>query len=492
LQQTKQVAHLLAAQLDVSYRGDLAQWRAALHRRALLPSALAQTQLEKTSAWTLQTPRFVSGVAPELLSLTDKSPLSLTMGFMGDGPQTVWDIQGVTWDQDDRKDAGVELWRRMRPPGDAKLELRNRFDSIRQRRAPYDGSLSRDTVDTYSATSVLDVPGRKAGAVSADLVYGVTVHLVGRPSSADVAASLARAAGGTRVLEHGVGEDLAQGQKPMAAPRADSPDALLDDFERRISDRGPEVDRFVGKDIRGRQMTEDLHEFVRTARREWAGLAAKNSGTDEAAWVSQQTERFGWLQAYWSEYPALTHNRDMFADFLARNHMQPTTSHGPQVVKAESELREALRSAQPTEEWAKDARALCEAYIEERSAFVKNSRGAVPATVVFSPRSSPCPAAATTTTGTAHPRVGAYSASLLDYWPMESRRLGEQGTVMAALRISAAGCATGKAIVGSSGSDMLDGAVLEYLETIEFIPAGSDGKAVQSEVTVPVVFKLQQ
>jgi hypothetical protein len=39
---------------------------------------------------------------------------------------------------------------------------------------------------------------------------------------------------------------------------------------------------------------------------------------------------------------------------------------------------------------------------------------------------------------------------------------------------------------------MLDDAVLKNLETIEFIPAGPDGKSVQSEVMLPIVFKLQQ
>src|SRR5258706_10076280 len=82
----------------------------------------------------------------------------------------------------------------------AKMELRNRFDSIRQRRAPFDGSLSRDTVDTYSASSVLDVPGKKAGTVSSDLEYGVTVRMVGPPSSEDAAASITRATGAAHVL----------------------------------------------------------------------------------------------------------------------------------------------------------------------------------------------------------------------------------------------------------------------------------------------------
>ena len=50
--------------------------------------------------------------------------------------------------------------------------------------------------------------------------------------------------------------------------------------------------------------------------------------------------------------------------------------------------------------------------------------------------------------------------------------------------------ATGAAIVGSSGSALLDDAVLEFYETMEFIPAGTNDQAVDVTVSVPVLFKL--
>jgi protein TonB len=107
-------------------------------------------------------------------------------------------------------------------------------------------------------------------------------------------------------------------------------------------------------------------------------------------------------------------------------------------------------------------------------------------------RASPCPPAATTTTGNAYPRVASDSQPLEKYWPFASKRLGEEGTVIAALRIAPTGCVTGMAIIGSSGSDMLDSTVLKYLESAEFIPAGPDGKPAESQVAVPIVFKLEQ
>jgi hypothetical protein len=39
---------------------------------------------------------------------------------------------------------------------------------------------------------------------------------------------------------------------------------------------------------------------------------------------------------------------------------------------------------------------------------------------------------------------------------------------------------------------MLDGAVMQFYETIDFTPAEIDGKAAESTPTLPVIFKLQK
>jgi hypothetical protein len=47
-------------------------------------------------------------------------------------------------------------------------------------------------------------------------------------------------------------------------------------------------------------------------------------------------------------------------------------------------------------------------------------------------------------------------------------------------------------VVGWSGSDLLDAAVLDWLDTVEFIPAEVDGHALASTAIMPIVFKLEQ
>jgi hypothetical protein len=178
-------ARLTAAQVDVSYTGTLPQWQAHLRRRALLPAGFNDVKLDSTPKWTLHSRRFVSAVPPAVLALSDKSQMSLTMGFMNDGPRVVWDIKEVWWSRDDRKIAAVGLWRRDRPPSSAKLELRTKFASMRDRRSPYDGQISHETTEEFAISKVLDVPGKKAGTVASDLLYGITLHFEGLPAHND-------------------------------------------------------------------------------------------------------------------------------------------------------------------------------------------------------------------------------------------------------------------------------------------------------------------
>jgi TonB family protein len=484
LHSAKELTQLLAGQLDVSYRGTLAQWQSALSRHALLPEALLGVKLERSPMWTLRTRRFISSVPPDVLTLSDKSPMTLTMGFMNDGPRTVWDIQEIWWDQDARRDTAIGVWRRARPPNTARLELRNRFESIRAHRTPYDGTLSRETAEIFSAMSVLDVPGNKPASISADLEYGVTVHMIGRPSLMDAENSIKSVTAATHVLERGLGEDIVAEEQPNL-----SMDAAFSSLEREAMARIGDANIEIGKDVRGRLIADDLHDFLQAVKKELSAMPVGGGASDSERLLGVERQRLDWLRSYWSEYPALTHNRDMWDEFLQRNHFPAATPHEAAVTDAESALLRVL-GGRPSAEWAERARALRAAYIEERRDLVKRTLYR-PGAADLIPRAAPCPVAATATSGTLRPRFGLSARPLDELWPTQSKRLGEEGTVMATLQVSATGCVTGMAIAGSSGSEMLDSTVLRYFESMEFIPADSNGKAIESTVTVPVVFKLK-
>lgn len=486
----RELAQLFTGQFDVSYRGTLAQWNSALRRKSLLPAALADVKLEKAPpAWRLQTSRFSIGIPSGLLELDDKSPLILTMGFMNEGPKTVWGIQGVWWEKDQHEDAAVGLWRRQRPPENANLQLRQRYEAICMRRAPYDGSINRDTTEIFSASRVIDVPGKKAGTVSADLEYGVTIRMTGHPNRTDFEHSIAQATANTQVLEHGNGEDLVSNERPATAPWQ----TYIDEFARRSNTSVEGIDAREGKDIRGHLFSEDLRSYFRITLTN--GVADMRSGDsrESVVWTDEKQRRLASLLSYWIQYPALEHNRDMWTEFLKRNRMPPATPHNAEVSAAQKTLLAELERNSPNAVWAEEARILREAYIKERNTLVKSAHLTAPPDIELTPRTSPCPSVAMTNSSGKFPSIApnADLRPLEDFWPRESKLLGEEGVVIARIHVSTTGCVTGFAIVGSSGSDMLDQAVLQYIESIPFVPAAPDGTPIDSTVAMPVNFKLR-
>jgi serine protease Do len=483
LHEGKQVVRLLATQLDVSYHGTLEQWQAALRRSQLLSDALASVKLDRLPTWRLQTRRFASSVPPDVLSLTDKSPMTLTMGFFRDGPRTVWDVQEIWWYKDDRRDAAMGIWRRARPPSTATLDLRNRFDSIHAHRTPYDGTLSRESAETLTATIVLDVPGKTPGSVSDGLAYGVTLDMVGKPDLLQSAQSIATVAGATRVLEPGIGGDVLT-DKPAPSPV----DSAFEALEHEALTHRQLVDNVVGPDIRGRLLGDDSEDFIAAMKKDIAALPSGYAAGDSKRLENVEKQRLDWLEAYWAQYPGLTHDRDIWREFLRRNGLPPETPHEPAVKNAESALLSAL-AGRPDPSWAEFARALHDTYVQERRKLL-NQNTKIILDSDWVGRTTPCPAPTNETTGAARPKLGRSTRSLDELWPLQSKRLGEEGTVFARLRINSGGCVTQMVIVGSSGSEMMDSAVLRFFESTEFIPGVADGKAVDSVVTVPVVFKL--
>jgi TonB family protein len=300
----------------------------------------------------------------------------------------------------------------------------------------------------------------------------------------DALNSIHRVSAATQVLEPGIGPDIAR-----VLPVNSGLDTAVENSKREALASAAEFDRKIGPDIRGRRMVDDVNDFFATAKQEMVSIPMGSPEADPDVWNGRQMQRQRMLQAYWNYYPSLTHNRDVWQNFLSRNHLPATTPHSDNVLMTERALLAALRSGIPTKEWAENAQLLLNAYIDERKKLVRPS---VPLPSDYRSRISPCPAASTETSGTRSPKYGRMTRSLEDFWPVDSKRLGEEGTVLVSLKISATGCVTGAAIAGSSGFDMLDAAVLQAFETMEFIPAGVNGAAVESTATAPIVFKLKR
>lgn len=76
-------------------------------------------------------------------------------------------------------------------------------------------------------------------------------------------------------------------------------------------------------------------------------------------------------------------------------------------------------------------------------------------------------------------------------YPVASRRLGEEGKVLLRVKVSPGGTALSVEIKQSCGFGRLDEAAKAAVERWKFVPARRGDEAIESWVTVPIVFNLQ-
>jgi TonB family protein len=483
LREAKLESALLANQVTVTYEGTINQWRAFLARQALLPDALKAVKLESGSTLELHTRRFETSVPASLLTTDAHSELVLDMNYTLDGAQVVWDIGGACWYRDAQEKAFVGLWRKPRPPPTAKLDMRRRFDDMEARRSPYDGSPVRATSDALEIWMSIQAPGTKGGMASSDVVYALNMRLDGHPSAEELAARQAAALESTRILEHGVGQDVAASSgTTLSGEMAANLKAFRD---------GAKQCDAAGRDIRGRLCSEDLEKYVTPLYQDAYRIPIGTAGAEDVG--NMLTERAKAVSDYWTIAPTVVHNRDLWQPFLSHNHLSGSTPHGSTVLTAESNLNALFsKGGAPNADWTWSSRALAKAYVEERNQMARKMASDRSIVVAYRPRRSNCPAPATKTSGTEKPRPGPSSRPLSEFYPTSLRRSAVEGLVVISVKVNSSGCATAAGILGSSGSDEMDEAALEWVETATFLPAEKDGIAVDASESVAIAFKLDE
>jgi periplasmic protein TonB len=88
-------------------------------------------------------------------------------------------------------------------------------------------------------------------------------------------------------------------------------------------------------------------------------------------------------------------------------------------------------------------------------------------------------------------RSGNLAALIDSCYPAASRRLNEEGRVIAKVTIGAQGSALSRSVAESSGFARLDSAALNcVIRKLEFVAGRRDGQAVAAEAMLPIVFRL--
>ncbi len=174
---------------------------------------------------------------------------------------------------------------------------------------------------------------------------------------------------------------------PVVAPVANFE---YDNNMRQAISEAQKDDASVGYDIRGLLLSQDVRDLYEAVRTQAMQTPIGSEAASKAA--NEQMAEAQSLQAYWHQYPALSHNRDMWAEFLSRNGMPASTPHKDEVTAAENSLLSALGSGPPSPEWAVLAHALVVAYIQERRHMPMDRQTRPPWTI--DSRQTPCPAPA--------------------------------------------------------------------------------------------------
>ncbi len=104
----------------------------------------------------------------------------------------------------------------------------------------------------------------------------------------------------------------------------------------------------------------------------------------------------------------------------------------------------------------------------------------------FLPRGAPVVRVAASLQG----RSSGFANVIRACYPASARRAGEEGTVLTAVTIGSQGPIRSWRVVQSSGFPRLDAAAPCVLDRLNFNAAREDGRAVQSEVLLPIVFRL--
>lgn len=112
---------------------------------------------------------------------------------------------------------------------------------------------------------------------------------------------------------------------------------------------------------------------------------------------------------------------------------------------------------------------------------------AAPAPVVAAP--APRPVQITPPTPAYNAR--ALASALNRCYPSASRRLNEEGRVIATITIGTDGRMKSLSIQQSSGFERLDGAAECVARNLKFNPGTRDGQPIEAQATLPISFKLE-
>jgi hypothetical protein len=173
----------LADAIYVNYAGTLAQWRAFLTHREILPRTFEPIQIEfdekDGGAVRYRSPRLTVQLPKDVVEVSKDSELVLHMAYLLDGEQVKWDVGGVYLYKDSGHHIYVGLERHIKPMDDSATELLETWNQMRShgsgfnRMAGHDDDFRHYWIHDVASAPVVAGPGADPSAgVLYDVFYG--------------------------------------------------------------------------------------------------------------------------------------------------------------------------------------------------------------------------------------------------------------------------------------------------------------------------------
>jgi len=160
----------------VSYFGTFKQWQDFMKMKALLPSIFSTINIsvDYDKKFSLTSKRVSFHYNPDVMKITEKSSLQLSLAYFEDRGKVVWDIGDIWVGEDKGTGTGFTIARNMRPPKGLDDKYQSKWENIVKRNFPYNASAYYDDNATSISTTYVKKTQPEKEDKGSDILYTVS------------------------------------------------------------------------------------------------------------------------------------------------------------------------------------------------------------------------------------------------------------------------------------------------------------------------------
>lgn len=126
----------------ISYFGNLEQWSAFLRMKDILPELFSQIEITFSygEKFNYKSKRFFFYYTNNIMNISQKSDLKLLTGYFKEKDKVIWDVNGIVVGEDVNRNTAIGIFRKSRPAPELNDSFQSDWESIVNKRFPYNGS----------------------------------------------------------------------------------------------------------------------------------------------------------------------------------------------------------------------------------------------------------------------------------------------------------------------------------------------------------------